>query len=258
MGLPSLDLTSKVAVVIGGTSGIGLTLAKGLAEAGADVVATGRRADLVRSAAHEIRSLGRRSLDTPCDVTDRASIEALCAAVEEELGPVDILLNSAGITRRTPTLEVSEAEWNSIMETNLTGVLRACQIFGRKMVERQSGRIINIASVASGRGFYEVAAYAASKAGVVSLTKTLAVEWAKHNVCVNAIAPGVYRTDINKALLDGTARGQEFITRTPMRRFGQLPELIGAAVFLASDSASFVTGHVLAVDGGFLASGVTQ
>jgi NAD(P)-dependent dehydrogenase (short-subunit alcohol dehydrogenase family) len=168
------------------------------------------------------------------------------------------LLNSAGITRRTPTLEVSETEWNSIMEPNLTGVLRTCQIFGRKMVERKSGRIINIASVASGRGFYEVAAYAASKAGVVSLTKTLAVEWAKYNVCVNAIAPGVYRTDINKALLDGTARGQEFITRTPRRRFGQLPELIGAAVFLASDSASFVTGHVLAVDGGFLASGVTQ
>jgi NAD(P)-dependent dehydrogenase (short-subunit alcohol dehydrogenase family) len=258
MGLPSLNLKSKVAVVLGGTSGIGLTLAKGLAEAGADVVATGRRAELVRSAAHEIRELGRRSLEFPSDVTDRASIEALLAAVETQIGDVDILLNSAGITRRTPTLEVSEAEWNSIMETNLTGVLRACQIFGRKMVERKCGRIINIASVASGRGFYEVAAYAASKAGVVSLTKTLAVEWAKYGVCVNAIAPGVYRTDLNKALLDGTPRGEEFIIRTPMRRFGKLEELVGAAVFLASDSASFVTGHVLAVDGGFLASGVTQ
>ena len=258
MGHPSLDLKSKVAVVIGGTSGIGLTLAKGLAEAGADVVATGRRADLVRSAAHEIRSLGRRSLEVPSDVTDRSSIDALLSAVEGQIGKVDILLNSAGITRRTPTLEVSEAEWDSIMLTTLTGVLRTCQIFGRKMIERKSGRIINIASVASGRGFYEVAAYAASKAGVVSLTKTLAVEWAKHGVCVNAIAPGVYRTDLNRALLDGTPRGQEFITRTPMRRFGQLQELIGAAVFLASDAASFVTGHVLAVDGGFLASGVTQ
>jgi NAD(P)-dependent dehydrogenase (short-subunit alcohol dehydrogenase family) len=258
MGHPSLDLKSKVAVVIGGTSGIGLTLAKGLAEAGADVVATGRRADLVRSAAHEIRSLGRRSLEAPSDVTDRSSIETLLSVVETQIGKVDILLNSAGITRRTPTLEVSESEWDSIMQTNLTGVLRTCQIFGRKMVERKYGRIINIASVASGRGFYEVAAYAASKAGVVSLTKTLAVEWAKHGVCVNAIAPGVYRTDLNKGLLDGTPRGQEFITRTPMRRFGKLEELVGAAVFLASDSASFVTGHVLAVDGGFLASGVTQ
>ena len=194
----------------------------------------------------------------PCDITDRASIKALHAAVEKEFGKVDILLNSAGTTRKTPSLEVSEVEWNRIMETNLTGTLRTCQIFGRKMIERKYGRIINIASVASGRGFFEVAAYAASKSGVVSLTQTLAMEWAQHGVCVNAIAPGVFRTDLNKALLDGTPRGQEFITRTPMRRFGQLPELIGAAVFLASDSASFVTGHVLAVDGGFLASGVTQ
>jgi NAD(P)-dependent dehydrogenase (short-subunit alcohol dehydrogenase family) len=258
MGHPSLDLKSKVAVVIGGTSGIGLTLAKGLAQAGADVVATGRRADLVRTAADEIRALGRKSLVVPSDVTDRASIEALLAAVEEEFGNVDILLNSAGMTRKTPTLDVSEDEWNRIMETNLTGTLRTCQIFGRKMIERKYGRIINIASVASGRGFFEVAAYAASKAGVVSLTQTLAMEWAQHGVCVNAIAPGVFRTDLNKGLLDGTARGQEFITRTPMRRFGNLAELIGAAVFLASDSASFVNGHVLAVDGGFLASGVTQ
>jgi len=258
MGHPALDLESKVAVVIGGTSGIGLTLAKGLAQAGADVVPTGRRTDLVRSAAEEIRALGHRSLVVSSDVTDRASIKALLSAVESEFGKVDILLNSAGITRRTPTLEVSEAEWDSIMLTNLTGVLRTCQIFGRKMVERKYGRIINIASVASGRGFYEVAAYAASKAGVVSLTKTLAMEWAQQGVCVNAIAPGVFRTDLNKGLLDGTARGQEFITRTPMRRFGNLEELIGAAVFLASEAASFVTGHVLAVDGGFLASGVTQ
>ena len=258
MGHPGLDLNSKTAVVIGGTSGIGLTLAKGLAQAGANVIATGRRADLVKTAADEIRALGRKSLAITSNVTDRASIEALLSNVEAELGNVDILVNSAGITRRTPTLEVSEAEWNSILETNLTGTLRACQIFGRKMIERKQGRIVNIASVSSGRGFFEVAAYAASKAAVVSLTKTLAVEWAPHNVCVNAIAPGVFPTDLNRALLDGTPRGKEFLVRTPMRRFGNLEELVGAAVFLASDAASFVTGHVLAVDGGFLASGVNQ
>ncbi len=258
MGHPGLDLNSKTAVVIGGTSGIGLTLAKGLAQAGANVIATGRRADLVKTAADEIRTLGRKSLAITSNVTDRASIEALLSNVEAELGNVDILVNSAGITRRTPTLEVSEAEWNSILETNLTGTLRACQIFGRKMIERKQGRIVNIASVSSGRGFFEVAAYAASKAAVVSLTKTLAVEWAPHNVCVNAIAPGVFPTDLNRALLDGTPRGKEFLVRTPMRRFGNLEELVGAAVFLASDAASFVTGHVLAVDGGFLASGVNQ
>jgi NAD(P)-dependent dehydrogenase (short-subunit alcohol dehydrogenase family) len=258
MGHPGLDLTSKIAVVIGGTSGIGRTLAHGLAQAGADVVATGRREDLVRSLADEIREMGRKSLVVASDVTSQNSIEALHSAVLAEFGHVDILLNCAGITKRTPTMEVGDAEWDAIMETNLSGTVRACQIFGRKMIERRYGRIINIASVASGRGFFEVAAYAASKAGVVSLTKTLAVEWAKHGVCVNAIAPGVFRTDLNKALLDGTARGQEFLIRTPMGRFGNLDELVGAAVFLASDSASFVTGHVLAVDGGFLASGVNQ
>jgi NAD(P)-dependent dehydrogenase (short-subunit alcohol dehydrogenase family) len=258
MGHPKLDLTSKTAVVIGGTSGIGLTLAKGLAEAGADVIATGRRADLVKSAADEIRALGRKSLVVTSDVTDRASLEALLSAVEREFGHVDILLNSAGITRRTPTLEVSETEWNNIIDTNLTGTLRACQVFGRKMIERKQGRIINIASLASDRGFFEVAAYAASKAAVVALTKTLAVEWAPFNVCVNAIAPGVFPTDLNRALLDGTPRGNEFLVRTPMRRFGNLEELVGAAVFLSSDGASFVTGHVLVVDGGFLASGVNQ
>jgi NAD(P)-dependent dehydrogenase (short-subunit alcohol dehydrogenase family) len=258
MGHHGLDLKSKIAVVIGGTSGIGRTLALGLAQAGADVVATGRREDLVRSLADEIREMGRKSLVVASDVTSRTSIEALHSAVLAEFGHVDILLNCAGITKRTPTMEVSDAEWDAIMETNFSGTVRACQIFGRKMIERKYGRIINIASVASGRGFFEVAAYAASKAGVVSLTKTLAVEWAKHGVCVNAIAPGVFRTDLNKALLDGTARGKEFLVRTPMGRFGQLEELVGAAVFLASDSASFVTGHVLAVDGGFLASGVNQ
>lgn len=258
MGYPGLDLTSKVAVVIGGTSGIGRTLAVGLAQAGADVVATGRREDKVRSVAADIQNVGRRSLILPCDVGKRASIEALHAAVLEKFSRCDILINAAGTTRRTPTVNVSEKEWNDILDTNLTGMLRACQVFGRKMIEREYGRIINIASVSSNRGFFEVAAYAASKAGVVSLTKTLAMEWAKHGVCVNAIAPGVFRTDLNKALLDGTPRGEEFIVRTPMRRFGKLEELIGAAVFLASDSAGFVTGHVLAVDGGFLASGVTQ
>jgi NAD(P)-dependent dehydrogenase (short-subunit alcohol dehydrogenase family) len=258
MGLPQLDLNSKIAVVVGGTSGIGRTLAIGLARAGADVVATGRREDLVSSAAEEIQKLGRKSLVVTCDVGSRESVEALHSAVCAKFGHVDILLYAAGTTKRAPTLDVSEEEWNTIFETNLMGMVRACQIFGRKMIERKSGKIISIASVSSGRGFFEVAAYAASKAGVVSLTKTLAVEWAKHGVNVNAIAPGVFRTDLNKALLDGTPRGQEFIVRTPMRRFGQLEELVGAAVYLSSDAASFVTGHVLAVDGGFLASGVTQ
>jgi NAD(P)-dependent dehydrogenase (short-subunit alcohol dehydrogenase family) len=258
MGHPQLDLTSKTAVVIGGTSGIGLTIAKGLAAAGANVVASGRREELARTAAAEIERAGGKALAHPVDVTSRESLQALLAACTAKFGSVEILVNSAGRTKRTPTLQVPDSEWHDILETNLTGTLRACQVFGEHMIKQGYGRIINIASLSSFVALFEVAAYSASKAAVASLTKSLAVEWAKHGVCVNAIAPGVFRTELNAGLLDGTARGQEFLMRTPMHRFGKLEELVGAAVFLASDSASFVTGHVLSVDGGFLASGVNQ
>jgi NAD(P)-dependent dehydrogenase (short-subunit alcohol dehydrogenase family) len=258
MANSSLNLTGKTAVVIGGTSGIGLALTKGLAQAGANVVPTGRRAEHIRSAAAEVTALGRKSLVQTCDVTDVASIEQLLQSTLRDFGSVEILVNCAGRTKRMPTLDFPESEWNAILETNLNGTFRACRVFGRHMIERRYGRIINIASISSMVALFEVAAYSASKAAVASLTKSLAIEWAAHGICVNAIAPGVYRTDLNAELLDGTERGREFLLRTPMRRFGQLDELSGAAVFLASDAASFVTGHVLAVDGGFLASGVNQ
>jgi NAD(P)-dependent dehydrogenase (short-subunit alcohol dehydrogenase family) len=258
MGHPLLDLTGKTAVVIGGTSGIGFTLSRELAKAGADVVPTGRRAELVQKACTEVVALGRRSLAQTSDVTEPESLDRLLAAVCAKFGSVQILVNCAGRTKRMPTLDLPRGEWDTILETNLTGTLRACQIFGRHMVERKYGRIINIGSLACFVGLYEVAAYNASKAGVAALTKTLAIEWATSGVCVNALVPGVVQTDLNGALLDGTERGKEFLLRTPMQRFGNVEELGGAAVFLASDAASFVTGHLLVVDGGFLASGVNH
>ena len=258
MGHPLLDLKNKTAVVIGGTSGIGLALTRGLAQAGAEVVPTGRRAEQVRNAADEVVALGRRSFVQTCDVTDNPSLERLLQSVCKEFGSVQILVNCAGRTKRMPTLEFPESEWDAIFETNLKGTLRACRVFGRHMIEKGYGRIINIGSLSSFVGLHEVAAYGASKAGVASLTKTLAIEWARSGVCVNALVPGVLRTDLNAALLDGTERGREFLLRTPMKRFGQLDELAGAAVFLASDAASFVTGHLLVVDGGIMASGVNQ
>jgi NAD(P)-dependent dehydrogenase (short-subunit alcohol dehydrogenase family) len=256
-GKALFDLNGRVAVVIGGTSGIGRTLALGLADAGADVVATARRRELVDAVAAEIERRGRRSLRLTSDVADMGSLDHIRERCLAEFGRLDILLIAAGTTKRVATLAMDEGDWHRIIETNVTGTLRACQVFGREMVARRSGRIITIASLSSFVGLFEVAAYVASKSAVAGLTRALAVEWAPYNVTVNAIAPGVFRTDLNTALLD-SPRGQEFLTRTPMRRFGRVEELVGAAVFLASDASAFVTGHLLAVDGGFLASGVNQ
>jgi NAD(P)-dependent dehydrogenase (short-subunit alcohol dehydrogenase family) len=250
------DLTDRVAVVVGGTSGLGRAAAVGLAQAGAHVVATGRREALVDEVANEIEALGRKALRVTVDCSTRASLDSLRDAVLKEFGKVDILVNAAGKTAKRPTAEVPEEEWASVMDTNLTGMLRSCQAFYEPLKASGHGRIVNFASLSSYVAFHHVAAYGVSKAGVLALTRSLGCEWCKDGICVNAVVPGVFPTELNSKLLNGTERGRELIMRTPMGRFGKPEELAGAVVFLASDAAGFITGQTIAVDGGFLASGV--
>ena len=250
------SLKGKVAVVLGGTSGIGQAIARGYARAGATTIASSRDLSKVQAEAAELEKLGSKTLRVASDVQDRGSLEKLCNETVLAFGQVDILMVTSGLLKKMPSADLPEEDFVRVVDTNLTGTFRANQIFGRQMIRQQRGAIINTGSLTSFVSFNEVTAYAASKAGVMLLTRQLGCEWAKYNIRVNAIAPGVFRTPLNSKVLDIPERYQAISARTPMGRVGKVDELVGAAIFLASDAASFVTGETLAVDGGFLAKGI--
>jgi NAD(P)-dependent dehydrogenase (short-subunit alcohol dehydrogenase family) len=247
--LPSFRLDDKLAVVTGAGRGIGKAIAVGYAEAGADVVLLSRTESDLEETAEEIRSQGRKAFVYPTDVTDANRVNDLVKEIIQAHGRVDILVNNAGMNIRTPAFEVTEEEWQSIMDTNLRSAFRLSQKFGQHMKDG-GGRIINIASVAGTTALRTGIVYAATKAAMIQMTKNLALEWGEHGIQVNSIGPWYFRTPLTEKLLSDEKYLNDILSRTPLKRVGELPELVGPAVFLASDASSYVTGQTLFVDGG--------
>lgn len=253
------DLKGKVAIITGGTSGIGQGIALGMAKLGCDVVPTSEPGteSRIKETVRQLESLGVQTFEIATDVTDVKQVEKLVQTTLEKFGHIDILVNSAGITIRRPSVEMTEEEWDKVIDVNLKGTFLTCQKVGQVMLKQGSGSIINIASLCSYVAYPEVVSYCASKGGVLMLTRALAIEWAKQGVRVNGIAPGDVMTPLTEVLLaKGTERRKRVDARIPMGRFCEIDELVGAAIFLASDASRYITGHTIVVDGGHLAEGI--
>lgn len=247
------DLTGKTAIVTGATKGLGYSIAMALAECGADIVVVSRNDGDCKRVAEEIKNKGRKSLAHACDVTKKSMIEELVSETIDIFGKIDILINNAGVAVTKPALDLTEDDWDRVINTNLKGVFLATQTVGKRMIEQKNGRIINIASIFGLVGDKNILPYLCSKGGVVQMTRGLALEWAKYNILVNAIAPGYVVTPINEKVLREEKVQNYLLGKTPLRRFGTPEEIAGAAVFLASDEAGYLTGSILSVDGGWTA-----
>jgi len=252
--LKQFDLSGRLALVTGSSAGIGLALAQGLAGAGAAVVLNGRRADKLDEAAAALRAQGATVHAMPFDVGDAAAVAAAVARIEAEIGEVDILINNAGMQRRAPLQDFAQEDWRELMRTNLDSVFIVGQAVARHMIPRGRGKIVNICSVQSELGRPGIAPYTASKGAVKMLTKGMAIDWGPYGLQVNGLGPGYFKTELNQALVDNPEFSAWLIGRTPSRRWGDVEDLVGAAVFLASDASRFVNGHILYVDGGVTAT----
>lgn len=248
------DLSGRIALVTGSSAGIGLALALGLGRAGARVVLNGRHQDKIANAAHKLRDERVSVFEMPFDVTDSTAVRAAVEEIETGIGPIDILINNAGMQRRGPLEDYPEETWHELMTTNVDSVFYVSQAVARKMIPRGRGKIINICSVQSELGRPSIAPYTATKGAVKMLTKGMAIDWGKHGLQVNGIGPGYFKTELNQALVDDKSFSDWLIARTPSRRWGELEDLVGAAVFLASDASNFVNGQIIYVDGGVTAS----
>jgi gluconate 5-dehydrogenase len=253
-GLKSFDLTGRIALVTGSSAGIGYALARGLADAGARVILNARNAQKLEHAADRLRAEGAVVHTAAFDVTDSAAVVEGVGRIEAGVGPIDILVNNAGMQRRAPLEQFEEAQWHELMKTNVFSVFLVGQIVARHMIGRRRGKIINICSVQSELGRPNIAPYTASKGAVKMLTKGMAIDWGQYNIQVNGLGPGYFKTELTEALVNDAEFTRWLIGRTPSRRWGDLQDLVGAAVFLASDASNFVNGHILYVDGGVTAT----